>query len=54
MTEAPSGSPWGAQYDGRRIHAAREPSPAPEGPLQLVTASRIRGRDRAPHVPRAL
>ncbi|MBC7273736.1 MAG: DUF308 domain-containing protein [Streptomyces sp.] len=45
MTEAPSGSPWGPEYDDRRIHAAREhrttsydgPEPPFEGPLHLLS-----------------
>ncbi|MFB8771915.1 HdeD family acid-resistance protein [Streptomyces broussonetiae] len=45
MTEAPSGSPWGPEYDDRRIHATREhrttsydgPEPPFEGPLHLLS-----------------
>ncbi|WP_210593733.1 HdeD family acid-resistance protein [Streptomyces sp. GESEQ-35] len=43
MTEAPSGSPWGPEYDDRRVHAAvREPHPGGaepplEGPLHVLS-----------------
>ncbi|MEV6167608.1 HdeD family acid-resistance protein [Streptomyces sp. NPDC051954] len=43
MTEAPSGSPWGPEYDDRRVHAAaREPRPGGaepplEGPLHVLS-----------------
>ncbi|MFE6282974.1 HdeD family acid-resistance protein [Streptomyces sp. NPDC057877] len=47
MTEAPSGSPWGPEYDDRRVHATREqhtapssydgPEPPFEGPLHLLS-----------------
>ncbi|WP_328439832.1 HdeD family acid-resistance protein [Streptomyces sp. NBC_00457] len=42
MTEAPSGPPWGPDYDDRRVHAAvREPRPGGaepplEGPLHVL------------------
>ncbi|GHH06216.1 HdeD family acid-resistance protein [Streptomyces lanatus] len=47
MTEAPSGSPWGRDYDDRRVHAghppgpgqgaAHEPEPPLEGPLHALS-----------------
>ncbi|MFC5213955.1 HdeD family acid-resistance protein [Streptomyces coerulescens] len=48
MTEAPSGSPWGRDYDDRRIHSghptgppgpttSREPEPPFEGPLHALS-----------------
>ncbi|MFC9910521.1 HdeD family acid-resistance protein [Streptomyces sp. NPDC059862] len=47
MTEPPSGSPWGPEYDDRRVHATRAPhAPRPpydgpeppfEGPLHLIS-----------------
>ncbi|MFD7404490.1 HdeD family acid-resistance protein [Streptomyces sp. NPDC059866] len=47
MTEPPSGSPWGPEYDDRRVHATRDPhAPRPpydgpeppfEGPLHLIS-----------------
>ncbi|NEY35365.1 HdeD family acid-resistance protein [Streptomyces sp. PRKS01-65] len=46
MTEPPSGSPWGPEYDDRRVHArhapaagpagGHEPEPPFEGPLHLL------------------
>jgi uncharacterized membrane protein HdeD (DUF308 family) len=46
MTDAPSGSPWGPDFDDRRVHATRDPhAPRPpseereppfEGPLHLL------------------
>lgn len=48
MTEAPSGSPWGRDYDDRRVHAGHpagppgpatphEPEPPFEGPLHALS-----------------
>ncbi|MFF4350598.1 HdeD family acid-resistance protein [Streptomyces sp. NPDC001530] len=42
MTEPPSGSPRGPEYDDRRVHAARDPrdpmgEPQAEGPLHLLS-----------------
>ncbi|MFI2431808.1 HdeD family acid-resistance protein [Streptomyces sp. NPDC018693] len=45
MTDAPSGSPWGPEYDDRKVHAGhhppgttpREPEPAFEGPLHALS-----------------
>ncbi|MDN3023862.1 HdeD family acid-resistance protein [Streptomyces sp. S.PB5] len=40
MTEAPSGSTWGPEYDDRKVHArqhAREPEPPIEGPLHALS-----------------
>ncbi|MBC9728043.1 HdeD family acid-resistance protein [Streptomyces sp. TRM68367] len=43
MAEAPSGSPWGPEYDDRRVHArhapttAREPEPPLQGPLHVLS-----------------
>ncbi|CQR63186.1 HdeD family acid-resistance protein [Streptomyces leeuwenhoekii] len=49
MTEPPSGSPWGPEYDDRRVHArhapaagppgGHEPEPPFEGPLHLLARS---------------
>ncbi|KMS67750.1 membrane protein [Streptomyces leeuwenhoekii] len=49
MTEPPSGSPWGPEYDDRRAHArhapaagppgGHEPEPPFEGPLHLLARS---------------
>lgn len=43
MTEAPNGSPWGRDYDDRRVHAghapgtSHEPEPPFEGPLHALS-----------------
>ncbi|WP_367322096.1 HdeD family acid-resistance protein [Streptomyces sp. HUAS ZL42] len=42
MTEPPSGSPWGPDYDDRKVHAERppgrhEPEPPFEGPLHALS-----------------
>ena len=42
MTEAPTGSPWGPEYDDRKVHADRppgrhEPEPPFEGPLHALS-----------------
>ncbi|CCK29053.1 integral membrane protein [Streptomyces davaonensis JCM 4913] len=44
MSEAPSGSPWGPEFDDRRVHAqphgprgGHEPEPPFEGPLRLLS-----------------
>ncbi|MGV9252141.1 HdeD family acid-resistance protein [Streptomyces sp. NPDC003697] len=44
MSEPPSGSPWGQEYDDRRVHAARAPHAPPlyderplEGPLHTLS-----------------
>ncbi|GGN67038.1 membrane protein [Streptomyces albiflavescens] len=39
MTEPPSGSPWGPEYNDRHVHAARDmraPMGEPEGPLHFL------------------
>lgn len=40
MTEPPSSSPWGPEYDDRHVHAARDtraPTGEPEGPLHALS-----------------
>ncbi|SNX62329.1 uncharacterized membrane protein HdeD [Streptomyces sp. TLI_55] len=40
MSEAPSGSPWGPEYDDRKVHTQRrvtEPEPPFEGPLHALS-----------------
>jgi uncharacterized membrane protein HdeD (DUF308 family) len=42
MTEAPSGSPWGPEYNDRKVHArppasGHEPEPPFEGPLHALS-----------------
>ncbi|KUO19726.1 HdeD family acid-resistance protein [Streptomyces dysideae] len=42
MTEPPSGSPWGPEYDDRKVHArppasGHEPEPPFEGPLHALS-----------------
>jgi uncharacterized membrane protein HdeD (DUF308 family) len=42
MTEAPTGSPWGPEYDDRKVHGDRppgrhEPEPPFEGPLHALS-----------------